>query len=251
MDQSTDLSFNFWQFLLAPPNSHWQLELYLPTTDHQGELEWMPLVESKNHLRNIPSCKKQNKNNHPLIATCFFHQLLETLKKKNGAPEVYFLNAGTVWVFVLDVYMNYVWLDETESRRWNIPNFSRAFPYFLPHAHGKMLRMFFRGSGQKIISNKSFGIILDEFLPSPEIIRVIFWEVSHHQKTQIYWNIPSFFLSHSENVWSFTAAKCPSKIGSCKPQMFTNICCSSDPNNARKGVGNPKESFDSPFILII
>ena len=90
MDQSTDLSFNFWQFLLAPPNSHWQLELYLPTTDHQGELEWMPLVESKNHLRNIPSCKKQNKNNHPLIATCFFHQLLKPSRNKRCARGIFF-----------------------------------------------------------------------------------------------------------------------------------------------------------------
>jgi len=31
----------------------------------------------------------------------------------------------------------------------------------------------------------------------------------------------------------------------------THLLLTSDPNKARKGVGNPKESFDSPFIPII
>lgn len=75
---------------------------------------------------------------------------------------------------------------------------------------------------KKMISNKSFGIILDEWdhiSPSPEIIRVILREVSHHQ-TRIYWRSHICFCHTPKLFEASQLRKASIKIGSCKPAHF-------------------------------
>ena len=127
LDQSTDLSVNFWQFLLAPPNSHWQLELYLPTEDAQYRASWNGCHwwKVKITFRNIPSWKNRTKTTSHWLLQFATHQLLETLnppQKKETVRQRYIfgMQAPEVCFCVRCIWTTFGWMrlrvgDETSQ----------------------------------------------------------------------------------------------------------------------------------------
>ena len=99
---------------------------------------------------------------------------------------------------------------------------------------------------KKLISNKSFGKILDEWdhiSPSPEIIRVILWEVSHHQ-TQIYEKRSHISFCHTPKMFEASQLR---NVHQNRKLQTTNVYKHLD---VSENSGTPKSSNLIGFSII-